>query len=171
MRYSGVIENDVANGEGFCVSFWVQGCPHHCEGCQNPQTWSFEDGFEDSIENIISKLKQSLSANGVMRNFSVLGGEPLCSENAENVLKILSEIRPAYPQIVIYLWTGYLFEELISYGDITIQEILKIVDILIDGRFIESEKDLTLKLRGSKNQRIIDVKESLKEDKVVKLES
>lgn len=171
MRYSGVIENDVANGEGFCVSFWVQGCPHHCEGCQNPQTWSFEDGFEDSIENIISKLKQSLSANGVMRNFSVLGGEPLCSENAENVLKILSEIRSAYPQIVIYLWTGYLFEELISYGDITIQEILKIVDILIDGRFIESEKDLTLKLRGSKNQRIIDVKESLKEDKVVKLES
>lgn len=170
MRYSGVIENDVANGEGFCVSFWVQGCPHHCEGCQNPQTWSFEDGFEDDIENIISKLKQSLCANGIVRNFSVLGGEPLCSENAKNVLKILSEIRLSYPQIVIYLWTGYLFEELISYGDATIQEILKIVDILIDGRFIESEKDLTLKLRGSRNQRIIDVKESLKEDKVVKLE-
>lgn len=170
MRYSGIIENDIVNGEGFCVSFWVQGCPHHCNGCQNPQTWDFDGGYKDNIDSIALKLKQSLSANGVDRNFSILGGEPLCSENVKDVYKILTEIRLSYPKINIYLWSGYLFEELRLHGNEIVQKVLESIDILIDGRFIESERDVTLKLRGSRNQRIIDVKRSLKEDQVIIVE-
>lgn len=167
MRYAGVIENDIVNGEGFCVSFWVQGCPHHCKGCHNPQTWDYVGGNEDSVENIAHRLIRSLCANGVIRGFSVLGGEPLCEENLKDVETLLSMIRDEYPKIKIYLWSGYVFEDLIDKRNKSVDSILSMIDFLIDGKFDESLKDITLKLKGSSNQRIIDVKESLKEGKAV----
>ena len=152
-RYNTIIKNDVTNGEGVCVSFFVQGCPHHCKGCFNEETWSFSLGKEYD-----SKVKweviEAIGANGIERNFSVLGGEPMAPQNLEMVEELVTAVRHAYPKIKIYLWTGYQFEDLISNPANNIQQILDCVDVLIDGVFVESLKDLSLNLRGSSNQHI-----------------
>ncbi len=152
MRYNTIIPNDVANGEGVCVSLFVQGCPHHCPNCFNQETWDFNGGnlYNDSVKWDIIKM---ISANNVRRNFSILGGEPLAPQNLKMVEEIVSAVRSAYPDIKIFLWTGYNFSEL----DLTnshIANILNDIDVVIDGRYEESKKDLTLHLRGSSNQNI-----------------
>ena len=81
MRYADIIENDIVNGEGICLSYWTQGCPHKCDGCHNPETWNFNGGKEDSKENILNKILTLLNKNNIHRNLSILGGEPLCDEN------------------------------------------------------------------------------------------
>lgn len=153
-KYAGLIKNDFANGTGVCVSFWVQGCPHKCLGCQNPETWDFNKG-KDLPNDIRGQIIKAISANGITRNFSVLGGEPLCSQNLEEVDNIITSVRTAYPHIKIFVWTGYTLEELKNNKNIHIQSILSEIDILIDGKYIEEERDITLNLRGSKNQRIL----------------
>ena len=157
MRYSGLKFNDIVNGEGICVSLWTQGCPHKCVGCHNPETWSFKDGLEVP-DNRIDLILDGISKDGIQRNFSVLGGEPLAYENLEFVLKIVSAVRDKYPNIKIFIWTGYTFEELLDFHDAELDLLLTKIDILIDGKFIKEQKDLSLKLRGSSNQRIIDLK-------------
>lgn len=152
MKYAAIKENDYLNGEGICVSFWVQGCPHKCEGCHNPEQWSFEGGL-DLPNDYKGQIIKAISANGITRNFSVLGGEPLCEENIELTSSIISAVRAAYPNIKIFLWTGYLLEDI--KNNTFISEILNKIDVLIDGPFIESQRDITLKLRGSINQRIL----------------
>lgn len=151
-RYNAIIDNDVVNGQGVCVSFFVQGCPHCCEGCFNPETWDFNGGqpYSEEIKWEIIKL---ISANGIQRNFSVLGGEPLAPQNLNMVSSLINAVRHAYPHIKIFLWTGYTKEEL-DLTDERISLILDKIDILIDGPFVETQKDLNLKLRGSTNQRI-----------------
>lgn len=156
MKYSAIIPNDVVNGEGICTSFFVQGCPHHCPGCFNEETWDFNGGQEytDHTKWLIIEL---LSANGVQRNFSVLGGEPMCPENLDMTEEVVSTVRSAYPDIKIFLWTGYTYSELMQASGKDLVKIISIfnqIDVLIDGPFIESEKDLNLKLRGSKNQKV-----------------
>ena len=153
-RYAGLITNDFANGTGTCVSFWTQGCPHHCPGCQNPETWNFQGGKEVPT-NIRDQIIKAICANGITRNFSVLGGEPLCDENLNEVDKIITGVRAAYPQIKIFVWTGYILEELKKKKNDKINHILSQIDVLIDGPFIQAERDITLELRGSKNQRIL----------------
>ena len=153
-KYAGLITNDFANGIGTCVSFWTQGCPHHCPGCQNPETWGFQGGKELPTD-IRGQIIKAICANGIIRNFSVLGGEPLCPENIEEVNKIIASVRIAYPHIKIFLWTGYTLEELLKKENKIIQNILFNIDVLIDGPFVQKQKDLTLKLRGSSNQRIL----------------
>jgi anaerobic ribonucleoside-triphosphate reductase activating protein len=153
-KYAGLITNDFANGEGVCVSFWVQGCPHKCPGCQNPETWDFNGG-NDLPTDIRSQIVKAICANGITRNFSVLGGEPLCEENLEKVDQIITSVRTAYPHIKIFVWTGYTLEELQKEKNLHIINILSQIDFLIDGPFIKTERDITLKLRGSKNQRIL----------------
>lgn len=155
-RYSAIIPNDIVNGEGVCVSFFTQGCPHHCPGCFNEETWDFDGGQEytDHTKWLIIEL---LSANGVQRNFSVLGGEPMCPENLNMTEEVVSTVRSAYPDIKIFLWTGYTYSELMQASGKDLVKIISIfnqIDVLIDGPFIESEKDLNLKLRGSKNQKV-----------------
>lgn len=152
-RYNTIIPNDVANGEGVCVSFFVQGCPHHCEGCFNPETWDF-DGGEPYTPDLKWELIKLISANDIRRNFSVLGGEPLAARNLDMVEEIVSAIRVAYPTIKIFLWTGYRLFDILHDEDERLRSILSKVDYIIDGRFEESQKDLNLKLRGSKNQKI-----------------
>lgn len=154
MKYAGLMENDIVDGEGVCVSLWTQGCPHHCPGCHNPETWDFEGGYEVP-EDIRGKIVKAISANGITRNFSVLGGEPLCEENLDFVLSIITAVRTAYPNIKIYIWSGYTFKELIDKQDPRIINILKQSNILIDGLYEESLRDITLPLRGSSNQNII----------------
>lgn len=153
-RYAGLITNDFANGTGTCVSFWTQGCPHRCLGCQNPETWDFNGGQELPTD-IRGQIIKAICANGIQRNFSVLGGEPLCEQNLEMVDKIITSVRIAFPHIKIFLWTGYTIEELTKQNNPHIINILSHIDTLIDGPFIESERDITLEFRGSKNQRIL----------------
>lgn len=153
-RYAGLMTNDFANGTGVCVSFWTQGCPHHCKGCQNPETWDFEGGLELSTD-IRGQIIKAICANGITRNFSVLGGEPLCSQNIEEVDQIITSVRAAFPQIKIFVWTGYTLEELQKEKNEHIINILSKIDILIDGKYEEKQRDITLELRGSKNQRIL----------------
>ena len=153
-RYAGLITNDFVNGTGVCVSFWTQGCPHRCPGCHNPETWDFEGGKELPTD-IKGQIIKAICANGIIRNFSILGGEPLCPQNLEEVDNIITSVRTAFPHIKIFIWTGYTLEELQKIKNFHIINILSQIDVLIDGLYKESEKDITLELRGSKNQRIL----------------
>lgn len=153
-RYAGLMTNDFSNGQGVCVSFWVQGCPHKCKGCHNPETWDFYGGKEIPVD-IKGQIIKAICANGITRNFSVLGGEPLCSENLELTEEIIADIRIAFPSIKIFLWTGYTIEELKKQNNNYIKNILNNIDVLIDGKYIQEKRDITLDLRGSTNQRIL----------------
>lgn len=150
MKYAGIIKNDFVNGKGVSVSFFAQGCPHRCEGCFNPSTWDFNGGLNATEEEIITSILKAISANGIMRNLSILGGEPLCKENIHFVQKLISEVKLAYPSIKVYLWTGYEYNKL-SWAQL---EAIEKVDVLIDGKYDKSQRDLTLPLRGSRNQNI-----------------
>ena len=154
MKYAGLMENDFSDGCGVCVSLWTQGCPHHCPGCHNPETWDFDGGY-DVPDDIRGKIIKAISANNITRNFSILGGEPLCEQNLDFVLNIITAVRTAYPHIKIYIWSGYTFAELIERKDNRIIDILKQANFLIDGKYIEDLRDTTLPLRGSSNQNII----------------
>lgn len=156
MRYAEIKHNDIVNGQGVCVSFWVQGCPHHCKGCFNPEQWVFEGGQEFTPQTL-EEIKQAISANGIQRNLSILGGEPLCPENAFLTAMVISEIKKEYPDIKIFVWTGYLYETIKKSSDPHIQYILNTINLLIDGPYKQEERDLTLSLRGSRNQRIIEL--------------
>ena len=150
MRYAAIIPNDITNGEGICTSFFVQGCPHHCKGCFNPETWDFTGG-KQFTEKTVEEILEAIGANGIERNLCVLGGEPLAPENTDMTRHIVSAVRNTYPNIKIYLWTGYTFDQIKTYEIIPI---LKYIDVLIDGPFIEEGKDLSLHLRGSRNQHV-----------------
>lgn len=152
MRYAGLKLNDATNcDQGIVVSFWTQGCPHRCEGCHNPETWSYDGGLEVPTD-IKGQIVKAISANGVQRNFSILGGEPLCPENSKLVLEILTAVRAAYPKIKIFLWTGYLANDLFNSTDSVVSSILNKIDVLIDGPFEKEKMDFSIKLRGSINQ-------------------
>ena len=152
LRIAALNKNDFINGEGVSVSLWMQGCPHHCKGCHNPEQWDFNGGKSIEIENLLNEIYEAITANNIQRNFSILGGEPLAQRNIENTLEILAKIKQKFPTIKTYVWTGYTIEELLSLYD---KNIFNDIDILIDGRFILEERDITLKLRGSRNQRIL----------------
>ena len=158
MKYAGLMENDFSDGSGVCVSLWTQGCPHHCPGCHNPETWDFNGGY-DVPDDIRGEIVKAISANGITRNFSILGGEPLCDENIDFVLNVITAVRTAYPNIKIYIWSGYTFAELIAKDDDRIIKILKQANYLIDGKYIQELRDTTLPLRGSSNQKIISLDE------------
>lgn len=116
MRYAGIIKNDIAGGPGVNVTFFVQGCPLHCEGCHNQHTWDFDGGHEftqDTMNEILKALKQ----NGVQRNLSIMGGEPLAEENLFLTAMVITEVRKHYPDIIISLWTGYTYEKLLTRGN------------------------------------------------------
>ena len=153
MYYGKIIENDTVNCiDGITVSLFMSGCPHHCKGCFNEETWNPTFGTEIKVDDLISLLKDKINAYDIKRHFSVLGGEPLAPYNIENTLTIVSTIRKEFNDIEIYLWSGYTIEEINKMNNS--KEILNNINYLIEGRFVESKKDLKLKLRGSSNQRI-----------------
>lgn len=159
MRYAQIRQLDISNGEGVGVALFVQGCHFHCNNCFNSETWDFNGGKEWTRKEELEFLK--LSKRPFIKRVSILGGEPLCEENAEMVLKLISQI-PDDKKIWIY--TGYKYEDLM----LSVQkDILNSIDYLVDGQFIDNLKDLGLKFRGSSNQRVIDVQETIKRNKII----
>lgn len=164
MRYSLIRELDVSNGEGVGVSLFVQGCPFHCKGCFNPETWDFNEGFEwtSDIEDNFLKL---IGKEYIVR-VSLLGGEPLAPQNRKTINSIIEKIKSTYPHKKIWIYTGYQYENLCEEQ----LNIIKKVDILVDGPFMIERQDLYNKeiiWAGSLNQRIIDIPKTLQENKVV----
>ena len=169
MYYGELKKCDIANGEGVRVSLFVSGCTHRCPGCFNKDTWDFCYGKEYT-EATEEEILQALEP-GYINGLSLLGGEPFEPQNQEVLVRLLRKVRERYPQKDIWCYSGYLFDrELLGesrarcgYTD----EMLSMLDVLVDGRFVESLKDITLVFRGSSNQRLIDVKKSLKAGSVV----
>jgi anaerobic ribonucleoside-triphosphate reductase activating protein len=164
MYYSGIKEFDISNGPGIRTSLYVSGCTHCCKGCFNEETWNFHNGepYTDEItEYILEQLKEK-------DGLSLLGGDPLDNLKDESLYKLISEFRGLYPDKNIWLWTGYTYEEIIQ--DETLFNFFTLVDVVVDGRFVEHLKDINLKFKGSINQRVIDVKQSLEENRCVILE-
>lgn len=162
MRYNTIKLNDIANGKGVNISLFTQGCPHHCKGCFNQETWDFNGGTEFTNHDL-NYIINNLNMNNIDRNLSILGGEPLCPQNIDGVIKVCKTVKLIYPEKLIYIWTGYTIE---NFNDKQ-KEVLQYIDYLIDGRFELDKKDLNLKMRGSSNQRVIDVKESLLKNNIV----
>ena len=152
MKFAALIKNDIVNGEGVCVSLWVQGCPHHCKGCHNPEQWDFNGGKYKNNDILLEEIYTAINANGIQRNFSILGGEPLAPQNINDTYYILWKVKQHFPSIKTFVWTGYTLEQLKKMYEDTL---LENIDVLIDGPFIQSQRDISLKLRGSKNQRIL----------------
>lgn len=159
MKYSGLILNDFAAAPGVSVTFYTQGCPHRCPGCHNPETWDFNGGKEFT-NDVLRSIIDSLTANGIQRNLCIMGGEPLCKENAFLTYLVIEEVKKYCPNTKIYIWTGYTYNELLkSSPHEKIKHILESTDVLIDGPYIEELRDITLSMRGSSNQQIIKLKE------------
>lgn len=159
MNYSKIYERDLGNGPGWRVSLFVSGCRNRCKGCFNPETWSFKYGQEFTYETL-SELDRMLD-NPNISGLSILGGDPFEPENREQVENICAYVKEFHPEKSVWVWTGYLFEDLRNL------EMMDYIDVLVDGRFEESLKDLRLPYRGSSNQRVIDIKGSLKSGKTV----
>lgn len=155
MKYASLITSECYNGPGWGATFALQGCPHHCPGCFNPETWDFSGGKEFTPD-VLNEITQALSPDYITR-LSIQGGEPLCQENLFLTSLVCETVRNKYPNIKIYIWTGYTLDELKESCDPKMKRILdgSYADVLIDGPFIEAEKDVSLFMRGSKNQNII----------------
>lgn len=169
MNYAEIKKRDVANGPGVRVSLFVSGCTHHCKGCFNAETWDFKFGkpfTEKTIEEIIVALSPAY-----IKGLTLLGGDPMEPVNIHGLLPLLRQVKKIYPKKDIWCFTGYDFVEDIQKRMISkyheIEEFLSYVDILVDGEFIQEQKSLSLKFKGSANQRTILVQESLKQGKVV----
>lgn len=157
LKYSGLILNDISAAPGLCVSFFTQGCPHRCPGCHNPETWNFDGGLEFT-EETLNEIINGLTAQNIKRDLCIMGGEPLCEENALLTFTVIEQVKYYVPDTKIYIWTGYTIEELLNSKNTFIIESLRRADVLIDGPYIEAERDITLSMRGSRNQRILDLK-------------
>ena len=169
MYYSEVKECDIANGPGVRVTLFVSGCTHHCKGCFNEMTWDFQYGrefTEEDIDKLIKLLEPSYVAG-----LTLLGGEPMEYRNQQGLLPLLRKVKEAYPDKTIWCYTGYLYEKDILENFCgkweETREMLSYLDVIVDGEFVEELKDISLRFRGSSNQRIIDVKKSRETGKVV----
>ena len=164
MNYHNIDHCDMLNGEGIRVSLWVSGCSLHCKGCQNPQTWCFDSGIpfdEDALQELYEALDKPY-----IQGLTLTGGNPM--DNIPEVLDICRKVKEKFPSKDIWLYTGYTYEELYYKG---ISRILLYVDVLVDGPYIEDQRDISLQWRGSKNQRVINIKETLKQGRVITLQN
>lgn len=169
MHYGEIKKNDIANGEGIRVTLFVSGCRNHCKNCFQPQTWDFEYGNEFTSET--EEYILSLLDSDYVQGLTILGGEPFEPSNQESLYPFLEKVKQRFPQKDIWMFSGFTLEEMRdktcrANGDFT-EKILSVIDVLVDGRFVEELKDITLKFRGSSNQRLINMKETNKQGKIV----
>ena len=177
MNYHNITHDDMNNGDGLRVVLWLSGCSHHCPSCQNPQTWNPDSGIpfdESAKQEIINELSKDY-----ISGITFSGGDPLHENNLKDIVNLIFKVKENFPQKTIWLYTGYSFEELKEmyktmqfafspYNEWKVRwDIVKMCDILVDGEYIEEQKDITLKWRGSKNQRVINIPETLKQNKIV----
>ena len=172
MKYIRIESDSMVDGDGIRVVLWCQGCSLHCKGCHNPHTWSFEDGLEwneDSEKELFNKLNHSY-----IKGITFSGGHPLEKENIFEVYKIASRVKSEYPDKDIWLYTGFTYEDILvraytstNAEDKILRKLLSKIDILVDGPYIEELRDISLAYRGSSNQRIINVKESLQRGTII----
>ena len=164
MYYAAVKKTDVANGPGVRVSLFVSGCTHACRGCFNSEAWDFTCG-QPFTADTEKELLQALSRDYI-KGFSVLGGEPMEPQNRGTVLELLRKVRETYPEKSIWCYTGYDYEKDLlmwsAQGDRTVAGLLELIDVLVDGEYVEEKRDLRLAFRGSGNQRLIDLKATKK---------
>lgn len=182
MRYASIRSLDISNGEGVGVSLFVQGCPFHCKNCFNSETWDFNGGKEWT-EEIKNKFMELIDRPYIKR-VSFLGGECLAEQNLDDILSLIQEIRISFPEKTIWLYTGFCWNDImcsfaglqadcvvLDKKDIEVWEkrrkIISNVDVLVDGEYIDEQRDLTLAYRGSSNQHVIDVKQSLAQNKII----
>lgn len=163
MNYHNIKTDDMLNGDGLRVTCWVSGCDIGCFNCYNPQTWDFNSGIPFT-EKTMQELLYDLS-KPYIKGCTLSGGHPLDPQNAPEVLKIVKRVKMVFPNKDIWIYSGYEWENIIK--DETLREILKYTDVLVDGAYIDELRDISLPFRGSSNQRIIKVKESLAESKVI----
>lgn len=170
MNYADIKIADVANGQGVRVSLFVSGCNHHCKGCFNQCAWDFNYGkkfTEKEEQQIIDYMNHNY-----ISGLSLLGGEPLEPKNQEGLLPLVKKVKEKFPDKNIWCYTGFDFEkdivEKMAKNNETTKELLKYIDIIVDGKFEEDKKDLKLQFRGSSNQKIVDVKQSLQTGQIVK---
>ncbi len=160
MRYNLIRMMDISNGPGVRVSIFMQGCEFRCENCFNPETSDFRGGKEFTDSTIKEVLDYADKDH--IEGLSILGGEPLHPKNIEGTAKLAKAFKERYPNKNVWVWTGYLFEELSKD-----EEVFKYIDVLVDGRYVDELHDFNLKWRGSSNQRVIDIEKSLKANEIV----
>lgn len=160
MRYNKIRKMDISNGPGVRVSIFMQGCAFNCVNCFNPETHNFKGG-EDFNDEIIEKVLELCSKDYIV-GLSILGGEPLHPNNIEGTTKLAKIFKEKYPDKNIWVWTGFLYDR-----DLVGKEIFNYIDVLVDGRYEDENHDPTLKWKGSSNQRIIDIKKTLKKGQIV----
>ncbi|MGL6173843.1 MAG: anaerobic ribonucleoside-triphosphate reductase activating protein [Cellulosilyticaceae bacterium] len=165
MNYADIKYFDVINGKGVRVSLFVSGCSHHCEHCFNPKTWNPNYGstFTEEVENQIFEYITKL--NKTIKGISILGGDPTFKTNIKPLIDFISRFKGKFPEKDIWIWSGFTWETIIA--DPQLLSLIELCDILVDGKFDNSLKDLNLKFRGSTNQRVIDVKSSLEHGEIV----
>lgn len=173
MKYQAIKHENMLNGDGLRSVLWVSGCEAHCKGCFNPETWSFDDG-EDFTEEVRESFVDSAGPDYIS-GITILGGEPLHEKNLSDVYKTLLLFKQQYPNKTVWLYTGFTWEQIFKsveneswsmYEARRANVVAELVDVLVDGRFVEELLDQKLKWRGSSNQRVIDVKKSLEKEAV-----
>ena len=177
MNYLQIDKSSISNGPGVRVVLWVAGCNLHCKGCQNQESWDFHAG--KTFDNT-SKLELFDALNKTyIKGITISGGHPLENNNVEDVYLLLKEIKEKFPTKDIWLYTGYTWEQIFptvcldvfNVNNMYRQSIIEMCDVLVDGSYVEEQRDITLKFRGSKNQRLIDVKETFKQNKIVTIQN
>lgn len=171
MNYGNIKKTDVADGPGVRVSLFVSGCTHHCKGCFNSETWDFQYG-EPYTPQVEAEILEALKPDFI-QGLTVLGGEPMEEQNRETVLGLLEKVKKLYPGKDIWCYTGYRYEEdllrWIREGRTEVDRMLQLIDVLVDGEFVEELKNLQITFRGSENQRLIDVPATREKGEVVTL--
>ena len=170
MNYHKIEKTSIANGEGVRVVLWVSGCSLHCRGCHNPETWNINSGKpfdEDAKKELFDSLNKPY-----IQGITFSGGHPLEDDNLSEILNLMVKIKDEFPDKDIWLYTGYQFETIINsqkrdMNSTLRKRIVEMCDVVVDGKYIDGLRDITLKWKGSSNQRVIDIKKTLKEDKIV----
>ena len=174
MNYHNITTDDMLNGDGLRTVLWVSGCQQKCNNCQNPQTWDFDSGIpftDETMQELLDDLSQSY-----ISGITLSGGHPLEPQNLDTVYKIVKTVKEKFPNKSIWLYTGYTWEEILekdkSYEDLEVNsisplDIVKYCDVLVDGKYEDDKRDITLAWRGSSNQKVINIQESLKQNKII----
>ena len=162
IRLSGIIEESIVDGKGIRFTVFTQGCPHHCKGCHNPQTHDMNGGYIEDTDEIFEKFLE----DPILKGITFSGGEPFMQPKP--LINLADKVHSVNKDVTCY--TGFTFEDLLKSDNEAIRELIENIDVLIDGKFIEELKNLELSFRGSENQRVIDVKESLRQNKTVLVE-